>query len=116
MLMMFIFFTFWGVFAGMLSAISKDFLNLVKSFTTAIFWMSGIIYNVNNIETQWIRTLLQFNPVTIIASGYRHVFTDKTWFFEEPTEIRNYLIILAVMVLLSAWAYEKLHKDMADVL
>ena len=116
MLMMFIFFTFWGLFAGMLSAISKDFLNLVKSFTTAIFWMSGIIYNVNNIETQWIRTVLQFNPVTIIASGYRHVFTDKTWFFEEPTEIRNYLIILAVMVLLSAWAYEKLHKYMADVL
>ena len=90
--MMFTFFTFWGLFAGMLSAISKDFLNLVKSFTTAIFWMSGIIYNVNNIETQWIRTLLQFNPVTIIASGYRHVLTDKTWFFEEPVELRNYLM------------------------
>ena len=115
-IMMFVFFVFWSLFAGILSAFSKDFLNLIKSFTTAIFWMSGIIYNVNNIETMWIRSVLQFNPVTIIASGYRHVFIDKTWIFEEPIEVRNYLIVLMVMAALALWAYGKLHKDMSDVL
>ena len=48
-LMMLVFFIFWALFSGMLSALSKDFQNLVNAFVTALFWMSGIIYNVNNI-------------------------------------------------------------------
>lgn len=115
-LMMFVFFTFWGLFAGMLSAISNDFFNLVKSFVTAIFWMSGIMYNVSGIGSEKIKAVLMFNPVTLIANGYRHVFIDKTWFFEVPNEMRNYCIILVIMIVLAIWAYKKLYKDIADVL
>lgn len=114
--LMFVFFTFWSLFSGMLSALSKDFLNLVKAFTTAIFWVSGIMYNVNGISHEWIREILLFNPVTIIANGYRHAFIDKTWFFEAPVEMRNYFIMLALMAVLAVWAYRKLYKDIADVL
>lgn len=116
MFMMFVFFTFWALFSGMLSAISKDFLNLVKSFTQALFWMSGIVYNVSGIKVPWIRKILEYNPVTIIASGYRHVFIDKTWFFDSAHEIKCYLIVLAVMIILAVWAYRKLYRDIADVL
>ena len=45
---------FLGLFSSMLSAMSKDFLNLVKSFTTAIFWLSGIMWDVNRIHTEWL--------------------------------------------------------------
>ena len=114
--LMFVFFTFWSLFSGMLSALSKDVLNLVKAFTTAIFWISGIMYNVNGIRHEWIREILLFNPVTIIANGYRHAFIDKTWFFEAPVEMRNYFIMLALMAVLAVWAYKKLYKDIADVL
>lgn len=116
MLMMFVFFTVWGLFSGMLSAISKDFQNLVNAFTTAIFWMSGIIYDVNSIHVEWIRTVLQYNPVTIVADGYRHVFIDKVWFFEDITAVRCYFIVLAVMVVLAVWAYRKLYREIPDVL
>lgn len=115
-LMMFLFFTVWGLFAGMLSAISKDFQNLVKSFTTAIFWMSGIIYNVNSIDIPWIRTILSYNPITIVASGFRHCFIDKTWFFEDWYSMRCYGIVLLVMIILAVWAYKKLYKDIPDVM
>lgn len=116
MLMMVLFFTVWGLFAGMLSAISKDFLNLVKSLTQAIFWMSGIIYNVNSIDITWIRTILNYNPVTIIATGYRHCFIDKTWFFEDAQAVGNYCIVLIVMIIGAIWAYKKLYKDIPDVM
>lgn len=115
-IMMVAWFTVWGLFAGMLSAMSKDFLNLVKAFSTAIFWMSGIIYDVNSIDVTWIRTVLQYNPVTIVASGYRHCFIDKTWFFEVPVEMRSYAIVLVVIIVLALWAYKKLYKDIPDVL
>lgn len=116
MLMMFLFFTVWALFAGMLSALSKDFQNLVNAFTTAIFWMSGIIYDVNSIHVHWIRTILQYNPVTIVANGYRNVFIHKMWFFEDWTDLRCYVIVLAIMILLALWAYRKLQKDIPDVL
>jgi len=116
MSMMFVFFTVWGLFAGMLSAISKDFLNLVKSCTTAIFWMSGIIYNVYDIDIPWIKSILSYNPVTIVATGYRHVFIDKTWFFEDWYGMRCYAVCLIVMVILALWAYKKLYKDIPDVM
>lgn len=116
MLMMWMFFTVWGLFGGMLSAISKDFLNLVKSLTQAIFWMSGIIYNVNGIDIPWIRAILNYNPVTIVATGYRHCLIDKTWFFEDAQAIGNYFIVLLVTLIGSVWAYKKLYKDIPDVM
>ncbi len=116
MIMMFLFFTVWSLFSGMLSAISKDFLNLVKSLSQAIFWMSGIIYDVQTINTEWIRAILSYNPITIVCSGYRHCFIDKTWFFEDWYGIRCYAVVMLVMILLALWAYKKLSKEMPDVM
>ena len=113
---MFLFFTAWGLFAGVLSAMSRDFLNLVKALTTALFWISGVIYDANSVHVEWIRQILLFNPVTLIANGYRNCFIYKQWFWETPGEMRNFVIVYAVMILLSVWAYRKLHRDIPDVL
>lgn len=115
-LMMFAFFTVWSLFSGLLSSISKDFQNLVKAFSSAIFWMSGIIYNVDDIETPWIRLLLKFNPVTVISSGYRKAFVYKQWFFEDKVELLCYFTTLTLFGLAALWAYRKLRKEIADVL
>ncbi|MCR5135328.1 MAG: ABC transporter permease [Clostridiales bacterium] len=115
-LMMLVFFIFWALFSGMLSALSKDFQNLVNAFVTALFWMSGIIYNVNDIAHEWIRILLNFNPITIMANGYRHVFIDKTWFFEDALGFGGYFAVLFVMICAALWAYKKLYKEIPDVL
>ena len=116
MLMSFIFFTLWALFASLISCISKDFSNLVKSITTAIFWLSGIIYNPNTIEIGWIKDILMFNPVTYIVTGYRNVFVDKVWFFDEPKKLICFCIMLVIMFILAMWAYKKLKKEIADVL
>ncbi len=116
MLMMFVSFTAWALFAGMLSCISADFQNLIKSMSTAIFWMSGIIYDVNNIQNVYIRTILKFNPVTVIATGYRKVFIYKEWFFEDKVEMLCYGISLLATLILAIWAYKRLRKEIPDVL
>ena len=116
MLCMFLFFTCWGLFSSMLSAMSKDFLNLVKSFTTAFFWLSGIMWDVNRIDHGTLHTVLMFNPITYIVSGFRNVFVYKVWFFEEPTHLLYFCIVLVVMMLLAFWSYKKLIKEIPDVL
>jgi teichoic acid transport system permease protein len=116
MLMMFIFFTVWSLWSGLLSAISKDFQNLVVAFSSAIFWMSGILYDVNKIRHSWIRLLLKFNPVTVIASGYRKAFIYKEWFFEDRVEMMCYCTTLLVFTLAALWAYKRMRKEIPDVL
>lgn len=116
MLLMWLFFTSWSLFAGMLSAMSKDFLNLVKAVTTALFWVSGVMYDVNSINIEWVKNVMLFNPITLIVNGFRNALIYKQWPWENPIELINYFIVYAVMVVLSLWAYKKLRKDIPDVL
>lgn len=116
MLMMFISFTAWSLLAGVLSCISKDFQNLVRACSTAIFWMSGIIYDVNTVANPYIRFALKLNPVTTVATGYRKVFIYKEWFFEDKTEMLCYAISLIVTVVFALWVYKRLRKEIPDVL
>ena len=116
MLMMLAFFIVWALLAGMLSAISKDFQNLVNASSSAIFWMSGIIYNVEDIQTPWVRTALKFNPVTVISSGYRKAFIYKEWFWQDKVSLVCFAITFTVFALLAIHAYGKLRKEIPDVL
>lgn len=114
---MFMFFNAWGLFAGMVSCISKDFSNLIKSINIGFFWFSGIIWNIDNIaDRKLINAFMSINPITFIAYGYRDCFIYHKWFFEEPFELIVFLAEYAVIAFLSIWAYRKLRKEIPDVL
>lgn len=115
-LCMFMFCTIWGLFAALLGAISKDFANLVKAFVTAVFWLSGILWNANTITIPWVKKFLLINPVTYLVNGFRNCLIDKVWFFEQPKQLLCFIIITVLMLLLSIWAYKKLKKEIPDVL
>jgi ABC-type polysaccharide/polyol phosphate export permease len=106
----------WSMFASLLSAMSKDFSTMVSSFVTAIFWVSGIMWDVNSIEIPWLAKALLFNPVTFLASGYRNVFIYKRWFFEDTFGLMAFGIMLAVMAGLALYTFHRLRRDIADVL
>lgn len=115
-LLSFIFFTLWALFSSFIGAISKDFVNLVKSFITAIFWLSGILWNAETVKILWLKKLLMLNPVTFLVNGFRNCFINKIWFWEQPKRLLYFAIITAILFLLALWSYKKLRKDIADVL
>lgn len=116
MVVMLLFFIEWGLFSSMLSAMSKDFFNLVKSFTTAFFWLSGIMWDINKIDIPWLKTVLQFNPITFVVTGYRNVFIYKKWFFDDLQSLLFFGIVFIIMGILAVWSYKKLIKEIPDVL
>ena len=116
MFIMYMFWTAWALFAGMLSSVSTDFLNLVKSLTQALFWLSGILYDVADLGSATLRKVLMFNPITIIVNGYRDTFMYHVWFWERAESMRNFALLYLVMCLLAIWAYKKLRKEIPDVL
>lgn len=116
MLLGFVFFNLWGLFSSMLGAISKDYVNLIKSFITAIFWLSGILWNVDAITIPWLKKFLMLNPVTFLVTGYRNCFINKIWIWEQPKRLLYFVIVTFVLLLLGIWSYKKLRKEIPDVL
>lgn len=116
LLLSFIFFTLWALFSSFIGAISKDFVNLVKSFITAIFWLSGILWNADKIAIPWLKKFLMLNPVTFLVNGFRNCFINKIWFWEQPRRLLYFCIITLILLIAALWSYKKLRKDIADVL
>ena len=117
MLFSFLFFTIFSLFASLLACMSKDFANLVKSLVTAVFWLSGIIWNIDTMkDIPWLKMLLKVNPVTYLVEGYRNCFIHKTWIWESPKTLIAFLVILLVLIAISIWVYKRLRKEIPDVL
>ena len=114
--MMFIFFTCLSWITAPLSAISKDFENLINSSRNLIFWLSGILWNPYTIENPVIRNLVMMNPVNYFANGYRNALINKQWFFETPFETGFFLSLLIVVGLGGASVFVRLRKTIPDVL
>ena len=117
MLLSFVFFTTFSLFASLLACMSKDFANLVKSLVTAVFWLSGIIWNIDTMkDIPWLKTLLKINPVTYLVEGYRNCFIHKTWIWESPKTLIAFLVILLVLIIAAVWVYRRLRQEIPDVL
>lgn len=115
-LLSFLMFTLFSLFSSLLACMSKDFANLVKSLVTAVFWLSGIVWNVNTIDIPWLKVLLKANPVTYIVEGFRNCFIHKVWIWESPKTLLCFLGILVILIVISVLLYKKLRKEIPDVL
>jgi len=116
MILMFVFSTAWSLLAAPLSAISKDFSSLVKSVGTPIFWLSGIMWNPDTVDNKAVEIFLILNPFTFLTSGYRDVFVNKRWFWEDPAASIVFLVVLALMVALAVRTHNRLRREIPDVL
>lgn len=114
----FLFMTPFTLFNATLSILSQDYGNLIKSLTTAVFWMSGIMYDASRIHNVWLRRMLRVNPVTYICSGYRDCYIYHKWFWE-PGRYKSTLAFFAITLVMwaaSLYIYNKTRKDLPDVL
>ena len=116
MALSFIFWTIWALFSSSIAAISKDFANLVKSFVTAVFWLSAVLWNADNITIGWLKKMQNLNPVTYIVQGFRNCLINKVWFWEQPKRLLYFVVAMVILLILALWAHKKVRKDIPDVL
>lgn len=115
-LAMYAFWVFWSIMTSPLSAISKDFGNLIKALGTPIFWLSGIIYNVQALHIPVIEQLLAFNPVTFFATATRASVCDQYWIWERPEMLIPFVAVFVVTLIGATLCYGRFREEVTDVL
>lgn len=121
--LMYLFSIGWSLITSSLSALSKDFENIIATLRTPIFWLSGVIFDIAAIDNPVAHWLLQFNPVTFIVQSYRLVFSNGTavpgeasWLWADPVFFLCGVGTIAVTVIVGLFVFSRLHKDIPDVL
>lgn len=114
--LMVIFFDMFSLVTSLLSAISKDFLNLIKTLSTPLFWLSGIIFNVYTLGISWLETILMFNPVTFFASMYRCAVYEKAWIWEKPEALIGMGVVFLLTAIFTLVIYRRTREEVPDVL
>lgn len=117
-LLMFVFWTGFSLLAATLCAFSKDLANLIGALQTPIFWLSGIIFSLDNVDSPLIHFILNFDPVAFFATAYRKVLvaSNAGWVWDDPLMFGIGLGVIVVTCLAALVVYARLRKDLADVL
>ena len=107
----------WGLFSGQVTAVSKDFYQLVRSSYTALMWLSGIFYQISTIKrARPCASSCGSNPVTYLIDGFRYCFIDHVWFWEKPMALLNFMIVYLLFVFLGVKIYSRTERTITDIL
>ena len=114
-----IMFVFWNMFSlmiSLLSALSKDVANLMKALSTPVFWLSGVIFNMDTVPVDWIKVVMNYNPVTFFVGSFRDAFYDHAWFWEDPARLIGFVVVFALTFVVMILVYRKFNEEVSDAL
>jgi teichoic acid transport system permease protein len=106
----------WSMFAAPLAAISKDFQQLVKTSVQILFWFSAILWNIETTKLVWLKTVMEFNPISFIVEGYRNALIYHRWIWDEPRKLIIFLAELVILGLMAFVIFRRTRKELVDVL
>lgn len=110
---------YWDLFALVLSilgAISKDISQLVGMLSMPLFWLSGVIFNINTFPLPWMRAFFIFNPITFFTEGFRAALYYKTWFFTNVEACAGFVVVCIITLVATALVYRRFARMVPDVL
>ena len=99
-----------------LAAISKDFENLVKTAVRMLFWLSGILWNIQQMPIQWVKDVMLFNPISFFVEGYRNAILYNKWFYQDTKQLTIFCAMFIIMILVAGIAYRRSREELADAL
>lgn len=107
-----------GFFTCAVNVFFKDMTQIVGICLQFGMWMAPIMYHESLFSERapWIVTVLKFNPVYYIVTGYRDSMLTGTWFFESPTLTLYFWVVTLALLITGLRAFKKLRPHFSDVL
>ena len=117
-LILVVMFVYWVAFSVMMSpltALSKDLAQLLRTLSTPLFWLSGIIFHLDRLP-EGAQMVMWFNPVSWFVQSVRDCFVFHTWIWERPGQLGAFVAVFLLTVLLAVRNYDRLSKEVPDVI
>lgn len=115
LLVMFIWWTAFSIAASPVSAMSKDFANLLRTLSTPLFWLSGIIFKLESLPAA-IQHVMWINPVAWFVQSFRDCFVFDTWVWSRTGQFSVFCVVFVITLVLAVRNYRRLREEVPDVL
>jgi ABC-type polysaccharide/polyol phosphate export permease len=96
------------------SVLFRDLRDIITNLMQLGFFVTPIIYRINNIQSTGLRVLLRFNPMTPFVVGYQ----DILFFGKLPSASDSFLMVAYASVSLFAgfFVFERLRDSLAEAI
>ena len=98
-----------------LSVFTKDVSQLIGMFIQFGFWLTPIFWNLEMVPEKY-QYLIKLNPLVYIIEGYRNIFINKVWFWEDMNMTVYFWGFSFVLFFIGRITFKKLRPFFADVL
>ncbi|NQV02706.1 MAG: ABC transporter permease [Bacteroidia bacterium] len=93
----------------------RDVGPMVNVVISIMFWATPIIWPYSMLSGN-MKYFALFNPFFYITEGYRYIFLQKTWIFQNIEMTIYFWVITAFVFVLGALVFKRLSPHFADVL
>ena len=93
----------------------RDMTPIVNVVISVLFWATPIIWPYTML-TGNLKYLALFNPFFYIIEGYRYVFLEKAWMFQNIEMTIYFWVVTGIIFVAGAMVFRKLMPHFADVL
>lgn len=104
-----------GWFIGAVRVFTKDMSQITAVILQTGFWVTPIFWEASSVPEKY-RILLYLNPMMYVVEGYRNVFINKKWFFENCSMMLIFIVFTALFLMLGIFTFKKLRPHFAEVL
>lgn len=111
----FVFMTVLSWATASLVVVSRDFEHLLKSINQMIFWLTPIFWSLDNVKGP-LKYIIMANPFYYFIKGYRDIFINKKWFYENMNYTLYFWLITLFLSIIGGYIYSKLKDEFADIL
>lgn len=98
-----------------LTMIARDFQLLINSLMRLLFFMTPVLWTVDNLPEKY-QKILQLNPCLYIVDGFRDSLLYGVNFWEKPAQLAYYWIFFAVLLVIGCNAQKRYKDHFLDLL
>ena len=92
----------------------KDVGNFVAVLLQIGFWATPIFWPIERVPEKY-QYLIKLNPMAYIVNGYRDIFVNHIWFWENTTTFLFWMITITILII-GIIVFKRLRPHFGDVL
>lgn len=98
-----------------ITVLVRDYHILLQSVIQVLFYLSGVIFDLKSSHfPNWIKKLVELNPIFYLIDGFRDTFLSKRWFWEKGSVTVFFWSLVLLLLIGGAQVHLRFRKRFSD--